>query len=164
VLINNVEQEKRVQKIIEKVISDIQRYISINILTSSATGLLCVFVLSLQGLGFPERWGRLIFILSFIPTEGSIVAAIFPVTMALAQSTTDGFSLFLMVLVCIGALQITIGNIIEPRLMGTSFNLSPVVVVFNLALWGTIWGVVGMFLCVPFLTITTIVLSHFPKT
>ena len=163
-LINDVEQEKRVQKIIEKVRSDIQRYISIKILTSTATGLLSYLVLSLLEVDFPEIWGTLIFLLNFIPTVGSIVATIFPATIALAQSTTDGFSLFFMVLFCIGALQITIGNIIEPRLMGTSLNLSPVVILFNLALWGTIWGVAGMFLCVPFLIITTIVLSHFPKT
>jgi AI-2 transport protein TqsA len=163
-LINDEEQERRVQKIIEKVRSDIQRYISIKILTSTTTGLLSYFVLNLLGVDFPEIWGTLIFMLNFIPTVGSIIATVFPATIALAQSSSDGFSLFLMVLFCIGALQITIGNIIEPRLMGTSLNLSPVVILFNLALWGTIWGVAGMFLCVPFLIITTIVLSHFPRT
>ncbi|MDO9476234.1 MAG: AI-2E family transporter [Pseudohongiella sp.] len=163
-LVNDPVQERRVQKIIDKVRSDIQRYISIKILTSSATGLLSYLILSVLGVDFPEIWGTLIFLLNFIPTVGSIIATIFPATIALAQSTSDGFSLFLMVLVCIGALQITIGNIIEPRLMGTTLNLSPVVILFNLALWGTIWGIAGMFLCVPFLIITTIVLSHFPKT
>ncbi len=81
---------------------------------------------------------------------------------ALAQS--DGYSLFLLVLAGIGILQIGIGNILEPRLMGSSFNLSPIVILLNLGLWGYIWGIPGMFLCVPFLIILTIILSHFPQT
>lgn len=163
-LIGDPVRERSVRKIIERVRSDIQRYISIKMLTSSATGLLSFLVLNMLGVDFPEIWGILIFLLNFIPTVGSIIATLMPATVALAQSTTDGVSLALAVLVFIGALQVTIGNIIEPRLMGSSLNLSPVVILFNLALWGTMWGIVGMFLCVPFLIITTIVLSHFPRT
>ncbi|MBU2098895.1 MAG: AI-2E family transporter [Gammaproteobacteria bacterium] len=163
-LIGDPVQERAVRKIINKVRSDIQRYISIKMLTSSATGILSYLVLRLLNVDFPEIWGIFIFMLNFIPTVGSIIATLMPATVALAQSTTDGVSLALAVLVFIGALQVTIGNIIEPRLMGSSLNLSPVVILFNLALWGTMWGIVGMFLCVPFLIITTIVLSHFPRT
>lgn len=163
-LISDSVRERSVRKIIEKVRSDIQRYITIKMLTSTATGLLSYLILSVLGVDFPEIWGILIFLFNFIPTVGSIIATLLPATVALAQSTTDGVSLALAVLVFIGALQVTIGNIIEPRLMGSSLNLSPVVILFNLALWGTMWGVVGMFLCVPFLIITTIVLSHFPRT
>jgi predicted PurR-regulated permease PerM len=111
---------------------------------------------------FAAVWGLLIFLLNFIPTVGSIVATIFPALIALAQS--DGYTLFFLVLLGIGALQICIGNILEPRLMGSSFNLSPVVILLNLALWNAIWGIPGMFLCVPFLIIVAIVLSHFPQT
>jgi len=48
--------------------------------------------------------------------------------------------------------------------MGSRFNLSPLVILLNLALWGYIWGIPGMFLCVPFLIIITIILSYFPQT
>jgi predicted PurR-regulated permease PerM len=111
---------------------------------------------------FAGVWGLLIFLLNFIPTVGSIIATIFPALIALAQS--DGYTLFLLVLFGIGALQVCIGNILEPRLMGSSFNLSPIIILLNLALWGYIWGIIGMFLCVPFLIIVTIILSHFPQT
>jgi AI-2 transport protein TqsA len=111
---------------------------------------------------FAGVWGLLIFLLNFIPTVGSIIATIFPAMIALAQS--DGYTLFILVLVGIGALQIGIGNILEPRLMGNSFNLSPIVILLNLGLWQYIWGIPGMFLCVPFLIILTIILSHFPGT
>lgn len=162
-LLGNDVRERSARRIIERVRTNVQKYITIKMFTSTLTGVLSYLVLRFLGVDFPEVWGVLIFLLNFIPTVGSIIATIFPATIALAQSP-DGYAMSLLVLVSIGALQICIGNILEPRLMGTSLNLSPVVILFNLALWGYIWGIAGMFLCVPFLIITTIVLSHFPKT
>ena len=71
------------------------------------------------------------------------------------------FSRSICILVVI---QFLIGNIIETRLMGRSLNLSALVVLFSLALWGSIWGVVGMFLCVPITVILMIIFSNFEKT
>lgn len=162
-LISNEEQEKRARRIITRIREDIQKYISIKTFISALTGAVCYVIMRVLGVDFPEIWAILIFLLNFIPTVGSIIATVFPTLIALAQSP-DGFYLALLVLLFVGTVQVTFGNILEPRLMGTSLNLSPVVILFNLALWGYIWGVAGMFLCVPFLIITTIVLSHFPKT
>ena len=155
-------QEGDVRKIIDRVRNDIQKYIRIKMFTSSLTGLLSYLFLRAVDVDFAGVWGLVIFLLNFIPTVGSIVATIFPAMIALAQS--DGYSLFLFVLAGIGILQIGIGNILEPRLMGSSFNLSPIVILLHLGLWGYIWGIPGMFLCVPFLIILTIILSHFPQT
>lgn len=157
------KREKSMLKIMTKIRGDIQKYISIKTMVSALTGLLSYALLKMLGINFAEIWGLLIFLLNFIPTIGSIVATLFPSLMALAQSD-DGFGLFFAVLIGIGALQVVVGNILEPKIMGKSLNLSPVVILFNLALWGAIWGVPGMFLCVPLLIITTIVLAHFPKT
>ena len=135
---------------------------SIKLFTSSLTGLASYLYLLAVGVDFAGLWGLLIFLLNFIPTVGSIAATLFPALIALAQS--DGYGLFVLVLLGIGMLQLCIGNILEPRFMGSSFNLSPVVILLNLALWNAIWGIPGMFLCVPFLIIVAIVLSHFPQT
>ena len=148
--------------IMAQVRDDIRKYISIKMFTSTLTGLLSYLFLLMVGVDFAGVWGLLIFLLNFIPTVGSIVATVFPAMIALAQS--EGYGLLLWVLAGIGGLQIIIGNILEPRLMGSSFNLSPIIILLNLALWGYIWGIPGMFLCVPFLIILTIVLSHFPRT
>ncbi len=150
------------RKILSRIRDDIQKYITIKVFTSTMTGLCSYGLLLFLGVDFPAVWGLLIFLLNFIPTVGSIIATIFPALIALAQA--DGYTLFLIVLFGIGALQVLIGNILEPRMMGSSFNLSPIVILLNLALWGTIWGIIGMFLCVPFLIIITIILSHFPQT
>jgi len=161
--VGDANREKRMLRILERVRADVRKYISIKLFTSALTGTLSYILLRALDINFAEIWALVIFLLNFIPTIGSIVATIFPALIALAQSN-EGFALFLIVLASLGALQVSIGNILEPRLMGASLNLSPVVILFNLALWGSIWGIPGMFLCVPLLIITTIVLSHFPKT
>ncbi len=161
-LVSNKEREKKVRAILDKISNDIRRYISIKLFTSSLTGILSYTLLMIIGVDFAVVWGLLIFMLNFIPTVGSIIATVFPAIIALAQF--EGYTQFVLVMVVIGAIQITIGNIIEPRMMGSSFNLSPLVILLNLGLWWYIWGVIGMFLCVPFLIIITIVLAHFPQT
>jgi AI-2 transport protein TqsA len=161
-LVDDEEREKAAREIINRIRDDIQKYIGIKVFTSTLTGLLSFAYLMIVGVDFAGVWGLLIFLLNFIPTVGSIIATIFPALIALAQS--DGYTLFFLVLVGIGAFQVCIGNILEPRLMGSSFNLSPIIILLNLALWGSIWGIPGMFLCVPFLIIVAIILSHFPQT
>lgn len=162
-LIAHPGRERQVRRIIGRIREDTRKFISIKLFTSALTGTLSYVLLRLWQVDFAEIWAVLIFLLNFIPTIGSIIATLFPALVALAQSP-DGLALSLLVLLSIGALQVLIGNILEPRLMGTSLNLSPVVILFNLALWGYIWGVAGMFLCVPFLIIITIILANFPRT
>lgn len=161
-LVSDPGKEKEVSGIFDRIRDDIQKYITIKMFTSTLTGILSYGLMLLMGVDFAGIWGLLIFLLNFIPTVGSIIATMFPATIALAQS--DGYYLFFTVLGGIGAFQMIIGNVIEPRLMGSSFNLSPIVILLNLALWGTIWGIPGAFLCVPFLIIFTIIMSHFPRT
>ncbi|MBL4820825.1 MAG: AI-2E family transporter [Gammaproteobacteria bacterium] len=161
-LVQSEEKEKKVRSILKKIGDDIRKYISIKMFTSSLTGILSYTFLVIVGVDFAAVWGLLIFMLNFIPTVGSIIATIFPAVIALAQF--EGYTEFVLVLVGIGAFQMAIGNFLEPKMMGTSFNLSPLLILLNLGLWWFIWGVIGMFLCVPFLIIIFIVLAHFPQT
>ena len=161
-LVSDEEREQDINKLLHRIRDDIQKYVIIKVFTSSLTGILSYVFLRFMEVDFAGVWGLIIFLLNFIPTVGSIVATIFPALIAFAQS--DGYSLFLIVLSGVGLIQICIGNILEPRLTGSSFNLSPIVILLNLALWGYIWDIPGMFLCVPFLIIITIILSHFPQT
>ena len=161
-LVPDKERERDINKLLHRIKDDIQKYVIIKVFTSSLTGILSYMFLRFMEVDFAGVWGLIIFLLNFIPTVGSIVATIFPALIAFAQS--DGYSLFLIVLSGVGLIQICIGNILEPRLTGSSFNLSPIVILLNLALWGYIWDITGMFLCVPFLIIITIILSHFPQT
>ena len=61
-------------------------------------------------------------------------------------------------------MQFGVGSLLEPKLHGDRLNLSPLVVLLSLALWGTIWGLVGMFLSVPITVAILIICSEFPRS
>lgn len=156
------KQEQDVLRIVRKIQSDIRLYLGIKTFTSALTGILSYFIMSALNLEFASFWALLIFLLNYIPSIGSILATIFPSLLALMQY--DLTARFFGVAIGVSALQFLIGNILEPRLMGNSLNLSPLIILFSLTFWGTIWGIPGAFLCVPIMVILMIVLSHFETT
>ncbi len=107
-------------------------------------------------------WAVLRFILNFIPTIGSIIAVSFPILLSVVQF--DSWLPTIILSIFLVSIQIVIGNILEPRFMGKSLNLSPLVIILSLSIWGSIWGVVGMFLCIPIMVILNIILAKFDKT
>ena len=155
-------KENEVFKIITQIDKDTRKYIGIKTLTSLTTGMLSFAIMASAGLDFAAFWVMLIFFLNFIPTVGSILATAFPSILALIQfeePTKIGFTIGGVV-----AAQVLVGNFLEPRLMGNSLNLSPLVILLSLGLWGSLWGVPGMFLCVPITVIAMIICSHFQQT
>jgi predicted PurR-regulated permease PerM len=129
---------------------------------SLLTGFLSYFALLFIGVDAPLFWSFLIFILNFIPTIGSLIATIFPAIFAMLQY--GEFTPGILVLAIVGAIQLIIGNLVEPRVMGNSLNISPLVVFLTLSLWGVMWGVIGMLLSVPITVILIIIMSEFPGT
>jgi predicted PurR-regulated permease PerM len=126
------------------------RYLGIKTLISVATGLCAGLLTWSLGLDFPLLWAMIAFLLNYVPTIGSIIAAVPAVLLALIQigpgaagATALGF---------IG-INLVFGNFLEPRLMGYGVGLSPLVVFVGLVAWGWIFGPVGMLLSVP-LTMT----------
>ena len=114
----------------------------------------------LIGVDYPVFWGFIVFLFNYIPTIGSMLAVAFPAALALVQFDTS--SEFFLVVLLLGGLQFLIGNVLEPKLMGSSLNISGIVIMLSLALWGAIWGVVGMVLCVPLTVVTMIICARFP--
>jgi len=161
-LFPNEEQRDRIKKILSRINESIQTYLSVKTLASFLTGLLSFIILLSVGVDFAIFWASLIFLLNYIPTIGSLIATAFPALLALIQF--DHLTPFVIVLIGVGAVQVAVGNILEPRLMGSSLNLSPLVVILSLSLWGAIWGVAGMILCVPIMVILMIILAQFPLT
>ena len=155
-------QRGSIMSILSHAQEDIQTYLWIKTLTSTITGMVSYGVLLLVGVDFAGFWAFTIFMLNFIPTIGSIIATLFPALLALIQFDTIGP--FLVVLIGVGAIQVVVGNFLEPKLMGNSLNLSPFVVMMSLTLWGSIWGIAGMFLSVPITVMLLIAFAHFEKT
>jgi len=160
-LFPNMKHRQETESLINKIVKDINTYIRIKSFVSLLTALACYSVLLIMGIQFAGFWAVLVFVLNFIPNIGSLVAVILPVLFATVQYNI-GHALLLAIFLI--AIQFTIGNILEPRLMGKSLNLSPLVIIISLVVWGSIWGIVGMFLCVPIMVILNIILAKFDST
>ena len=161
-LFPNPERQHQVNEVLEHINSAIQTYVSVKTITSLLTGGLSYIVLAAVGVDFAIFWAFLIFLLNYIPTVGSLIATVFPAIVAFVQFDTFGPGI--TVLLGVVTVQTAIGNFLEPRLMGKSLNISPLVVILSLVLWGMIWGVAGMVLCVPITVIMMIVMAEFQST
>jgi len=159
---NSEEKYKRFCSGITDINKDIQTYIKIKTLASLTTATLSFLVLYFVGVDLAVFWALLIFILNFIPTIGSMIAVFFPLVVTLIQFPS--IFPFIITASLLITIQTIIGSILEPKFLGKSLNLSPLVIILSLTIWGSIWGVVGMFLCVPIMVITNIILAKFEKT
>lgn len=156
------DRRTRLLAVIDKLNQAIRAYVGVKFAASFATGLLSYFVIEYAGVDFAVFWAFSIFALNFIPTIGSIAATIMPSLMALVQF--DYLSPFLIVAIGVGLIQLCIGGLMEPKLYGDALNISPFVIIFSLILWGLLWGVVGMLLCVPITFILITFLAQFEST
>ena len=153
---------KRVKKILFTISEQVSRYLGTLALISFATGVCAWIVLTLLGVKLAAGWGVLTFLLNFIPTVGSIIATIPPVIMAVIQFSPGLFKPFL-VLMSLTAIQVTIGNIITPKVVGDRLGVSPVMILLSLLLWGMIWGIPGALLSTPIISIIKIVCENIPS-
>ncbi|MFC1453524.1 AI-2E family transporter, partial [Verrucomicrobiota bacterium] len=128
--------------------SQIGRYIRIKLMLSLTTGVLVWLTLIVLKVDFPVTWGTMAFFLNFIPNVGSIAASIPPILVSFLASYPS-FWPPVATAVAMLSIQMTMGNLVEPKLQGTSLNLSPVVILFSLAFWGWLWGITGMLVSVP---------------
>ncbi len=145
----------------EKVIKNIRLYFGIKTLTSLATGILVYVTLLIVGVDFALLWGLLAFILNFIPSIGSIFAAVPAVLLAFIQlGTFEGIITGIAYLI----INMVIGTFIEPQLMGRNLGLSPFVVFISMIFWGFILGPIGMLISAPLTMILKIIFDSRPNT
>jgi predicted PurR-regulated permease PerM len=143
------------------VLDNVNRYMMIKTITSLATGVLIWSWLSVIGVDFAVIWGMVAFLLNFVPTIGSFIAAIPAVLLALVQMDIQST---LLVALGYAVVNTLIGNFIEPRYMGRGVGLSTLVVFSSLVFWGWVLGPVGMFLSVPLTMALKIALDAYPDT
>jgi len=162
VLFTPPAREQSVRRTLNIIGSKIETYVLIKTGISLLNAVLSYIVLRLFGVDFAGFWALLVFVLNYIPYIGSPIAMMFPTLLALLQ-----FSSFVMALFVLGslwAIQAFVENFIEPRITGRTLNLSPLVMIVSLSVWGSIWGITGMILSVPLMVMIMITLSQFPKT
>lgn len=161
-MFNSTDEESRVTKILNKISTSFGDYIRLKTYVSLLTGIVGYIFLAIMGVDSPFFWAMLMFLLNYIPTIGSLVATVFPAVFSLMQF--GEFTPFFIILVGLGVIEWVIGNVVEPRLMGTSLNLSPLVTILALIVWGQIWGITGMLLSTPITVVMVIVFSQFANT
>ncbi len=162
IILSREKNYNSIQTMLSKIERSISDYLRLKTYVSLLTGILSYLILLFVGVDSAPFWGFLIFLLNYIPTIGSLVGILFPAIFSLLQF--GEFSPFLIIVIAVGTIQIVVGNVIEPRLFGKSLNLSPLVTILALSVWGKIWGITGMILSVPITVIMIIVFSQFEKT
>ncbi len=161
VLYPKAEQQEKTSKLFQKMDKNISRYLLLKTYVSLLTGLLSYFVMLFFGLDGAVFWALLIFVLNYIPTIGSLIATLFPSVFSILQFGEIGP--FIWLLIVIGIIQVVVGNVVEPKVMGSSLNISSLVVILSLTIWGAIWGVMGMILSVPITVMMIIVFEEIPS-
>ncbi|MBQ2848952.1 MAG: AI-2E family transporter [Thermoguttaceae bacterium] len=146
---------------IQKVVADIRNYMVIKTWMSLGVGTSVTLLLVVSDVQYPLLWGFVAFLLNYIPNIGSVVAAIPPIVLAtvehgLVVGAVD--AVFFVIINC------TIGYAIEPRLLGNGLDLSPLIVLIALILFGWLLGPIGMFLSPPLAVIMKIIFQSFPET
>jgi predicted PurR-regulated permease PerM len=146
-----------IEKTFKDITQQIQRYISTKFLISLLTGVVTGIILYIFGVEFFVVWAVLTFLLNFIPNIGSAIAVVLPTLMTLLQFESFGYALIVGAVIIV--VQNIIGNVLEPKIMGSQLGLNPIVILLSLLLWGYIWGIVGMFLSVPLTAVLKIIIS-----
>ena len=140
---------EKIGDVIGGITHQVSRYLLLQFVISLATGVCVWLALWAIGVEFALTWGILAFVLNFIPTIGSIIASIPPILIALAQFAPGSYWQAVVTALALLAIQMVIGNVISPRVMGDQLNLSPVAVLVSLLFWSWLWGPAGALLSVP---------------
>ena len=114
------------------------------------------------GVDFYFIWAFLFFLTDFVPNVGSLIASILVTIVMLLQ-----FESIVTPVIILGVLiliQNIKGNIIEPKIFGAKLDLSPLLLLFSLLFWGYVWGIVGMILSVPIMSMIKIIFMNIPAT
>ncbi|CZE46086.1 AI-2E family transporter [Campylobacter geochelonis] len=155
------KQNPQAQVFAQTFVYNLKRYLMIKSIASAMTGLIIGIGLWYLNVPYATLWGVVAFILNYIPTIGSIVAAVPTLFVTLL---TGDFSDSFWVLAIYVAVNTAIGTIIEPRFLGEGLGLSTIVILFSLLLWGYVLGIGGLFLAVPLTMSIQIALNSSPKT
>jgi AI-2 transport protein TqsA len=142
------------------IVEEVQHYLALKTVISLGTGILVGTAAWLLGVDFALFWGLLAFLLNFVPNIGSIIAAVPAVGLALLQLGPGTAAALAGAYLGVNLL---VGNLLDPALMGRRLHLSTLVVILSLAFWGWVWGMVGMLLALPLTMVIKITLENSPS-
>jgi AI-2 transport protein TqsA len=153
-------EAKKIGRVLQKIDSDLRKYIGIKSFVSALVGLGTGAILSLFKLEFAVIIGFLTFVLNFIPYLGSIIAVIIPLVLSVIQF--GSWITTLWIFICLLAIQNLIAQVLEPSLVGMRLKISIPMVFVTLFIWGWLWGAPGVLLAVPMTTSIKIMMEDIP--
>jgi AI-2 transport protein TqsA len=153
-----MDRAERVADVISNIEAQVRKYLVTKTFVNMINGLLVTLLLAMFGVDFAPLWGFVTFIAHYIPHVGAILSVGLPTIFIFLQFDSLGWALLIAALNL--ALQFGIGNVIEPRIVGHSLDLSPVLVLLSLIFWGWLWGPWGMILAVPITSTIKIVCEN----
>lgn len=156
------ERRDDARRVLQHVAWGIQRYLLVKTFISLLTGGLCYLLLSVLKVPYAPLLGLLTCLLNFIPTFGSIIAGLLATLVALAVHETWVPALWTAL--GYGAVNMFLGNYLDPKILGRELNLSPLVIVVSVVVWAGIWGVAGAFLAVPITSALQVILVSYERT
>jgi predicted PurR-regulated permease PerM len=144
---------------IDRIVRETQKYLLVKVLTSTIAATLVFFVLRAFRIELALFLALLLFVLHFVPNLGAAIAMVPAVVVAFVdRGPGPGLTVAFAYLV----INAVVGNILEPRLLGQTLNLSPLVVLLGMLFWGFLWGPIGALLAVPLLTLGKTILQDIP--
>lgn len=152
-------RRKEAMEVFERVRGGVEGYIWVQSVTGVMICLAAWILMKSIGLQNAEFWTFVIFIVGFIPILGGAVAGLAPPLFALVQF--ESYWPAIILLIGLQTILFIVGNLIQPRMQGDNQNIDPVVVLLSLALFGKMWGIVGMFLSTPLAVMAMAILAEF---
>jgi len=149
-------------KVFMRIESDIIKFVIVKFFVSLLTGVLFSVSCIIFDISWPIFWGLLVFTFNFIQMIGSVVSVVVLGLFALVEIDPTG-TLLLFILILIG-IEILMGGVLEPILMGKSFSINVITILIMLMFWGYLWGIPGLIMSIPITVFFKIILEQFPDT
>ncbi|WP_421871088.1 AI-2E family transporter [Marinoscillum sp.] len=154
----NGDEHSVASETFRRVKDSISIYIKVKTIVSLLTGLGIGLISWFFGIQYALLWGILAFVLNYIPYVGSLIAIVPP--LLIGGLTAESVSEFVFLFICLEAIQLTMGSIVEPKMTGDSLSINTVTVLFSLVFWAFMWGTAGMLLSVPMTFLIKVILEH----
>ena len=152
------ENADKTLEVVNRIDADVRQYMLSKLFINTVNGVANWLVLTVFGVDFALFSAVLAFLLNFIPNIGTFISLGFPILVVLVQF--DSISTIILIISLLALVEFLIGNVLEPRVMGHSLNLSPLIVLVSLIFWGWLWGGWGMIMAVPITSVLKIVLQN----
>lgn len=134
------------------------KFIASQFLDAIIVGVMVTIAMTIMGVKYAPLLGFVIGLSNMIPCVGAIIATVIATIITLI---TGGLSQAIWMLIVVIILQQVDANIINPKLIGQSLKISPLLVIFAITVGGAYFGILGMFLAVPVIAVIRILVEDY---